>query len=700
MPTTSYLDEVFGPQGALASRFPLYSLRQGQVDLACAVDAAITQGKHLVAEAGTGTGKSLAYAVPAIYHAVHSGKPAVLVTANIALQEQLVKKDLPLLAELLPWPFSFALMKGWSNFLCLDRLKNGAPGKLDPIDQETNDVIAAWAAQTETGDISELPFEPPKKVWSRFSIASEDCVGKDCPSFGSCHPQAARDKAMKADVVVTNYHLFFADMKVRQVTGGMAQLLPHYKTVIFDEGHKTVEIARDFFGFHITEGSIQRAGSLLPSGAKIKLERASEAFFKALLNYKRSPQYKTRLRKPQAVPSQELDLALNDAETAYFEILREMPAVDSMTIDTKRYAKKIASRCIRVTQLREHIAHAMRLYALPQAPWGKHPDHEQGDTPETRWYWSDPSRGGDNTVLSEAQLAKHDEDVFFIEEREGSVTLGSKPISVAKILRARLFDAGAFSVSVTSATLLARGSFDYVNEELGVDKPQSLVAASPFTWATQALLVLPQDIPEPNDPQFTSIAAQKCLETIKLARGRTLALFTSYKNMNAAHQVALRSGYRVLRQGDLPRTQLIDEFRRDVNSVLMGVESFWAGVDVPGESLSCVFIDKLPFTTPDDPVMDALSERDRDWFMKYSVPKAIISFKQGFGRLIRRTTDRGVVVVLDKRITTKFYGKQFLAALPPQIQRSFVLDDVKNFLDGETLIVTPPQRVPTSLCAQ
>lgn len=687
---SDYIDQVFGPTGYLSQRFPGYAPRDGQVALTRAVDRAIAEQGHLLAEAPTGTGKSLAYAVPAIHHARRKEQRAILVTANIALQEQLVRKDLPLLKEILPEPFTYALLKGWSNYLCVDRLEEGAPGELDPQYQDVNDKIAEWALGTATGDMSELPFEPPKAVWSRFSISSDDCIGKDCEYFDRCHPHRARQRAFESDVVVTNYHLFFADMKVRELTEGHASLLPDYGIVVFDEGHKAVDIARDFFGFRITERMVQRAGSLLPSGQKDRLSYVAEQFFAKLLNYRRAGTYKARIKQQNCVKADEICTSLADAENTYMGILSTMPDVEEMDAKERKYAKKIMTRCIRVGQIRSDINLAMRLYQLPKRPWSPHPDNVAGAPPEATWYFSNPARGGDNSVMSEKQLARY-EDVFFIEEDKGAAALCGKPISVAETLRKKLFN-GPASVSVTSATLATNGTFNFAIEELGIQKTAALIAQSPFDWKNQALLVLPQDVPEPSDPRFVTTAAQKCAETIELARGRTLALFTSYKNLNAAHERALRTGYRILRQGDMPRTRLIDEFRKDVNSVLMGVESFWAGVDVPGESLSCVFIDKLPFTTPDDPVMDALQEREREWFMKYSVPRAIIAFKQGFGRLIRTMDDRGVVVVLDRRISTKFYGRHFIASLPP-VQQSGDLADVRRFLERESLgIVAPPQK--------
>jgi ATP-dependent DNA helicase DinG len=640
---SDYIDAVFGSQGALARKFSGYQPREGQIAMARAVDRAISSSGHLLVEAPTGTGKSISYAVPAIHHAQQLGAAAIIVTANIALQEQLVRKDLPLLCEVLPEHFRYALLKGKSNYLCLEKYYNGTPGTVDLDDIEMNERIAAWAEETENGDMSELPFTPSPKLWSRYSVSSEECLGKDCEFYNNCHSQNAREQAAIAEVVVTNYHLFFADMHVREMTEGMVSLLPDYAIAILDEGHKAVEIARDFFGFRITEGMLRSVASLLDYNEKLMLEVAFSEFFVALGMYKRNPKYKSRIREKDCVPFAKLDAALDAATQNYAAMLGALLAdYQSLSITERKRVRKLAARYTRAKELREEIAAVMSLDV------------------------------GEN------------DSVYFIEDDNGRIALCSKPVHVAEMLRDRLFNVTS-SVSVTSATLAARGSFEYIAKDLGAEAAQTLIAPSPFSWHDQALLITPQDLPEPSDPKFVLEAARKFAQTIELARGRTLGLFTSYKGLNAAHERAVRTGYRILRQGDMPRTQLIEEFKRDVNSVLLGVESFWAGVDVPGESLSCVFIDKLPFTTPDDPVMDALTERNKDWFMKYSVPRAIISFKQGFGRLIRTTTDKGVVVLCDRRVTTKFYGKHFIDSLP-QVQRSSNIDDVRRFLDGESII--------------
>jgi ATP-dependent DNA helicase DinG len=653
------------------------------VEFAHAVDAAMASGGHLLAEAPTGTGKSIAYIVPAVRHALLAEGRAeltdnqqaaagarargrsVIVTANIALQEQLVKKDLPLLSKILPQSFRFALLKGRNNYLCLDRLTNGSPGKPRIEDEHERDQIVEWSKTTESGDKSELSFEPKLDVWKRFSVSSDECPGDACEFYSECYAEKAKKDARAAHIVVTNYNYFYRSV---------FDPTPHGFTIL-DEGHKMVEIARDVFGFRITAGGIKWIGS------GELLDRERDDYFARLLAHKKSGNYKSRLRLVNEVPSDALCAQLDDIARSYaYKIVEKENDLPNLE-DAERRRKmkeirllerKVERACVIMTQLEA----ASRVVSPPPAPWRPHPD-------APGWYWD-----GASEVKSEVDLVRV-ENVFFIEEDGESAVLLSKPISVAEILREKLFVPGS-SVTVTSATMTAAGTFDHLVRDAGVVSPSTLVAQSPFDWTRQALLVVPHDIREPDlSEEFAIDVAEKCAKTIELARGRTLCLFTSNKNMNRTHVRLRECGYRVLRQGEMPRAQLIDEFRRDIHSVLLGVASFWAGVDVQGESLSCVVIDRLPFTPPGDPVMDAIKERDERGFFKHHVlPRAIVEFKQGFGRLIRSVNDRGVVVVLDRRVRDK-YGGVFLRSVPDGVRVSSRIEDVKNFLDGDPLVGVP-----------
>lgn len=646
----SYIDDVFGPSGALAQRFKGYEPRAGQIAFARAVDEAVRTGKPLFAEAGTGTGKSLAYAVPTIYHATHGLGRVVLATANIALQEQLVNKDLPLLAEILPWKFEFALAKGINNYLCLEQydkttMKNGL--RLPLYGEEAK--VAAWGAETKKGDNSELDFKPSKDVWDKFSTTSDDCSGEDCEFYTQCHVMRAKVTANAAQIVVTNYKLLFMHYKVQELSAGEAFVLPQFDVAVLDEGHKAADDARDCFKVEISAGAVRLVGAMLADDALVQeLAHERDAFFKRLEEYQRSGKYKIRLSEKNPVPWDGLQNALLKARLSYaFSIDHlKMRLPGAKLKESKRLKaeiRKLARRRARALELIEDIDAAMNL---------------KGDV------------------------------VHYLGENEKTkkLTLCSKPISVAKQMHTHLFS-GDKNTVVTSATLLANNSFDFVAGELGAVEPKTLVAESPFAWGKQALLVLPQrGIPEkPSDLSFTQAVAQCCAKVVMQARGRTLCLFTSKKGLNEAYAHVSKLSYRVLKQYDMPNSQLIAEFKKDKDSVLMGVASFWAGIDVPGESLSCVFIDKLPFIPITDPILDALSERDKNTFMNYSVPKAIIEFKQGFGRLIRTVTDRGVVVCCDRRITNSNYGYRFINSLPP-VLRSELVEDVGAFLDTGILI--------------
>ena len=631
-----YIDSVFGQDGVLARRFEGYVPRQPQIDLAEAVDRVIAEGEHLMAEAPTGTGKSIGYAVPATYHAAHGGKRVVIATANIALQEQLVNKDLPLLADILPWEFTFALIKGRNNYLCHDRLyQEEAQGTLqmldDPKDAGMLETLVTWARRTETGDVSELPFEPPYRLWRRFSTTSEDCKKSDCRFREECCALKARAAAQEADVVVCNYHLLFAHLQVRETTEKDI-VLPPFGVAVLDEAHKAADIARDFFGFRVTLGSVRWAARLLKKIGEARFHenvmKEAELFFTRLIQHRRSPAYRTRLRSPEVVPSSTLALHLQEVRDAYIEAIPEVADVD-LRADLKRAA-------VRCNVLVHQINEAMAV--------------------------SDP------------------ESVSFIEEDiRGTAVLCCKPIQVAKRLKQSFFDETR-TVVLTSATLTTGGSFAHIREEIGVPNPREMVVDTPFDYQRQALLVVPEGLRAPNDPAYPAAVAAAFAEILDLADGRTLGLFTSHRNLNATYEQVIGNGHRVLKQGDMPRTALVEEFRHDVDSVLLGTESFWAGVDVPGEALSCVVIDRLPFPSPDDPVLDAISERDRRWFTNYSLPRAVIAFKQGFGRLIRTATDRGVVVVLDPRLVSKPYGRVFTASLP-SVLKSRRLENVRHFLE-------------------
>jgi ATP-dependent DNA helicase DinG len=634
---SDYLSDVFGDGGIFASRFPGYEARPGQVALARMVDEAMSSGRHALGEGPCGTGKGVAYCVPAIHQAVKHGKRVVIATANIALQEQLVTKDLPMLKELLPWDFEFALLKGRNNFVCLDRLREAeARGELtmgygDEVEQQLQHILG-WERETETGDKSELPFVPKVQAWSKASVGSEECKRDGCRFFDDCYAERAKAIAAEADIVVTNFHMLFAHLAIRGETG-RDLVLPPFDFLVLDEAHEAADVAREFFGFTISRFTITRLAQVAAEAGwrpiARKLRDAVDPLFRDIVAFERSASYRKRLRTPGFVD-----------EEPIVGLLQTLAGVAADRVDDSGRSREEQNTARNIARL-SMLAASRITEAIAQSDGNK---------------------------------------VYWIElDTKGRAKLRAKPIDVSKRLREDLFDT-TDSVSLVSATLTTGGHFKFCRAEVGVpDEALEVIAESPFDFSTQSLLVVPDNIPEPKDPGFPSAVSWALEQVIDACDGRTLGLFTSYRVLNAVYDQVRHYGHRVLRQGDLPRTELSRIFKEDVGSVLLGTESFWTGIDVKGEALTAVVIDKLPFPHPDDPVISAICERDPRAFNNYLLPKAIISFRQGVGRLIRSRDDIGVIVLMDRRIAEKNYGRRFLASLP-WMQSSRRLDSIVRFL--------------------
>lgn len=602
------IEATFGPGGPLSAGKENYEARPGQVRLARAIFDGLAQGHHLLAEGPCGIGKSMAYGVPAAYLASH-GKRVLIVTASIALQEQLVMKDLPALQKMLPWKFSFALMKGKSNYLCKEQIGTADNAGLGDEDRRAFAEIAKWSETTKRGDKSELLIKPSDLVWGRFSTASDECPGKKCASYKTCYATRARETAAAAGIVVCNYHLFFLNMAY----GGT--ILPAADVVILDEAHEAADIARDLLGFKLSMAVIRRiANDAQKRGCghvAVELRRAGEQVFDTLGRFHDSPHYKSLLR--WAVPID--PTPLEDALDAFVNLCPRSHLV------------------MRAMTARRRIREALEV--------------------------SDPNC------------------VYWIDVKESftpgaprRVSIEARYVNPGPMLSDMLW--GAYpSIVAVSATLTTDGRFDFVRGELGVPAAaRELCVESPFDFQRQAMLVVPPptELPEPNDPSFVAVAAQRIIETIEACGGRTLGLFTSYRQLNAVYdrvRAHFGNSIRILRQGEMPVGLLTKTFKEDVRSVLLGTTSFWTGIDVPGEALTGVVIDRLPFGQPDDPVSIRINETDPKAFAHYTVPKSILVLRQGAGRLIRSQRDVGVIVILDKRLTTKGYGARFLKSLPP-----------------------------------
>ena len=646
---SDYIDQVFGPSGFLARKFDGYETRPAQVEIVRAIDDALTNGKNLLVEAGCGTGKSVSYLVPTIRHSLESGASRVLVvTANNALSEQLIKKDLPTLRDVLPWQFEFGMAKGRSNFACCSAFDRAEWSLMRMFAKDQIDTIIEWEARTETGDLSELPFEIKNaEIKRRLTVQSDECMGRKCNRFDDCFVEAAKERLEIAKVVVTNYHMFFADLMIRRLTNGESQVLPTADILIFDEADRAAQISRFAYGFELSRGQIENAAKLLRASPKdeipeidqdlrIRIEELTKTFFDELGAHAKSKEYKARLRVPDVVAWHELNEAMKEAGRAY--------SVASGRVDIEKPQKE------RLRKL------SLKCYKLA-------------------------------LDLSTAMVLGDENFVYFIQvDDKDRATLHGSPIDVAELIERDVWKNDEYrSVIGTSATLTTDGDFDWIKDELGAHDAEELSVESPFDVRSNMLVVVPDGLPLPTDYNAFSDAVGKALcDAIAQAHGRTLGLFTSHRGLkSAAYHVnrAHNRTYEILVQGNAPRTQLVDRKRAVPSSVLLGTESFWTGVDIQGEALSLVFIDKLPFPSPDDPILDVLAERDpKGHWMKNCLPRALIAFRQGIGRLLRTTTDRGVVVICDSRIVDKPYGWSFLKACGgARVSRD--MNDVGSFLD-------------------
>ncbi len=617
------VDAVLGPGGLLARRLPSFEYRREQLEMARAVAAAIEQGGQLVVEAGTGVGKTLAYLVPALL----SRRKVVVSTGTKALQEQLFFKDIPLLRQHLPVPFRAAYMKGRANYVSRRRLREFLrnPSFRHPSEASHLEAIQRWVRETATGDRAELADLPDDYApWNEFAATSDHCWGTKCDAYWDCFVTKMRQQAAEADLVVVNHHLFFADLAVKGT--GFGEVIPPAEVVIFDEAHQVEEVATQYFGRQVSSARV-------------------EDLFRDLSKYLRT----AKLHEP-ALDAALLELVgRRDRFFARFtgregerRRLRR-PALEAL--DAPRLAADLKATLDLIAAILEHLA--VR-------------------TEDTDAFARRARSIGEDLAFVVA--ADDPGYVYWSEQRRRAVFLTASPVAVEGELSRRLF-AGGGTLVFTSATLATDGTLDYFKGRLGIpDEAPGLILGSPYDYRSQAVLYLP-DLPEPASPGFVAAAAAEIERILEVTRGRAFLLFTSHRVMREVFQVLRgRLPYRCLLQGEAPKSHLLEEFRRG-RAVLFATQSFWEGVDVPGEALSCVVIDKLPFASPSEPIVEARIERiaaeGGNPFMAYQVPAAVLSLKQGLGRLIRTSSDRGVLSILDRRLTRSAYGRVFLDSLPP-----------------------------------
>ena len=635
------LYQFFGPGGVLSQRHPAYEFRKGQLAMATAVEEAIDEKRHLIVEAGTGTGKTLAYLLPII----KSGKRVIVSTGTKNLQEQLFFKDVPFLERALFGELTegeprlkVCYMKGRQNYLCRKKLYDLTDQPILNGLDEINEfrTLLDWDKETSTGDRAEITTLPETSpLWGKLNASAEHCVGSKCAEFGRCFITEMRRKAAESDIIIVNHHLFFADLSVKLAAEKApdAGVLPAAACVIFDEAHELEDVATSYFGITVSN---------------LKVE-----------DLLRDLEVTIREKKVVSTDLLQLSGRVRERSQFFFSMLPEGDGRFAFT-GREEFLEELGSEFIGLKNVIRQL-HS-ELQAIPNKPDEIHNLIRRTDELHAQ--------------LSFLMESHEKNTVYWIERRGGrgkfakveNVFLQATPIDVSAILRQSLFDRFE-SIVLTSATLAVANGFDYIKGRLGLEGARELIVPSHFDYASQAIFYVPPDMPEPRDAKFSAQAAIRIRQLLEITRGRAFCLFTSLAQMQQVHDALLgQLDYPMLLQGSAPKTALIEQFRATPNAVLFATSSFWQGVDVQGEQLSCVIIDKIPFAVPSDPIVQArgraIDEDGGNSFYDYSVPAAVITLKQGFGRLIRSLNDRGLLVLLDNRILKKQYGRVFVQSLP------------------------------------
>ncbi|HWY68447.1 MAG TPA: ATP-dependent DNA helicase [Terriglobales bacterium] len=650
---TGSLYSFFAPGGALSRSHPAYEFRRGQLQMAEAVEQAITGKKHLLVEAGTGTGKTLAYLLPAI----RSGKRVVVSTGTKNLQEQLFYKDVPFLEQVLfpngEGKLRVCYMKGRNNYLCRQKLYDlkNQPILRELAEVEQYQAIAEWEQHTDTGDRAEISGLPEASaLWHKIDARSDACTGQKCPQFDRCFITEMRRRALESDIVIVNHHLFFADLAIKRAAEQApdAGVLPEAGIAIFDEAHDLEEVAGSYFGVSVSNLRLDELARDVETTLRQR-KTLPVSVSLACANLRERSQFFFGL-----IPPGEGRFAFNNREgfleengDEYISVMNALTRLMAELEGIKEKPEELFQFMRRAEELKVQLSFIL----------------ESKDRNTVFWI---ERRGGLGRGRSGVRI----------------VSLQATPIDVSQLLRQTLFE-NLDTAVLTSATLAVSNGFDYIQRRLGLDHARSLIVPSHFDYSRQAILYVPPDLPDPRSDQFAPRSAQVIRRVLEITHGRAFCLFTSYAQMHDIYDRLLGEvEYPLLIQGSAPRTALLEEFRTTPNAILFATSSFWQGVDVQGDQLSCVIIDRLPFAVPNDPVVAArvaaIAADGGNAFMEYQVPGAVITLKQGFGRLIRSLHDRGVLVLLDNRINRQRYGRVFLESLP-KYGVANGLEDVEKF---------------------
>lgn len=635
------IETFFGSDGGLAKVIPGYQPRAAQLEMAEAIAHAIEDNRNLIAEAGTGTGKTFAYLVPAIL----SGKKVIISTGTKNLQDQLFNKDLPVIRKAIKTPFIAALLKGRSNYLCTYRLKNALTSTLGFSKEDAVALakISSWSKRTKIGDVSEMSeVAEADPVWYQATSSLDNCLGQDCPDYADCFLVKARKKAQESEILVVNHHLLCADWSIRD--SGFGELLPDAEVVIIDEAHQLADTASNFLGITV--------------GAKQLNDLAKDALMEYFKDATDMPALRTAC--------EDLEHEVKDMRLA-FGI--ELKRGDWQDIENN---PKIAASLTAVKDQLQRLTDQLELASV-----------------KTKGLDSCFKRADE--LVQQLKIILEDNSgkwIRWYETYKNTFTLSRTPLDIAAEFRSFMQQHQAAWI-FTSATLSVANRFDHFANNLGLSNAASESWGSPFDYAHQSLFYHPKGLPQPNDPEFIPLIIEFAVPVLEASKGRAFFLFTSHRALKqAAELLEKKIDFPLLIQGSRPKALLLEQFKDAGNAVLLGTSSFWEGVDVRGEALSCVIIDKLPFASPGDPVLkarlDAMTKQGRNSFFEYQLPTAVIALRQGIGRLIRDVTDRGVLMVCDPRLLKKSYGQIFLDSVPA-MKRTRDIEEVRAFFQEETL---------------